>query len=206
MHSSPDSRTTRKKPDSLAFLDWHHLSAEPEDVRAEVERRKHVVAETVSLFVFFEDEPQQIRLNSEILSDAKEMRFHSDGDVRSWHLTLGSKINFARVQCYQCRSRIGCKHVEDVLRYARLRNSITADARLVDVCDRQLGSQTTRRRMSEANIKRTELNRAAARERLARDRKERTSIVHSSTYSEGARLLWLACADEREYCFREDLA
>jgi hypothetical protein len=175
-------------------------------------RRKRVEC-VMELYVFLEDNPLSVKLNSALLAEIKSMRFGSAGDLHSWKMTVGLILATMRRACGQCRPMVAfqrlatCIHAEQLERAARLKNAGDNDHHLISDYEAQLGSHTRRRRMNQKHLARAQFERVAARQRIDAAGNERRSIVHRASYAEAIELfdrnVRLSGHRTREEVFRE---
>lgn len=175
----------------------------------EVHARRKAVERALELYAFIKNDALRVKLNSALLAEAKEMRFGSGRNLRDWFTDIGNVLGRMRRACGQCRPLAGggetCQHAEALERAATLKLIKKSAGQLADVCDRQLGSATTRQRMPKAVIRKTEANRANARAAFAKASEERNSLIRRALYDEALDLFVICCGDQLAHCLGEDV-
>lgn len=197
LHDSPSAfPLLHHEPTAIAEID-------------EIHARRKAVERTLELYAFIKHDSLRVKLNSALLAEAKEMRFGSGRNLRDWFTDIGNVLGRMKRACGQCRPFVGggdtCQHAVALERAATLKIIKTSSGQLADVCDRQLGSATTRKRMSKPDIRKTEANRAQARADFNKASEERNSLIRRTMYEEALDLFVICCGNQLAHCLGEDV-
>lgn len=167
------------------------------------EQRRKAVEHAFGVYVMT-DADVRMKLNAAVLVTSKVLEAFSDErDLHNWRMTFGLKLTRMRNHCGLCRPRLArCEHAESLVRHAQLHSILGNCRSAITTYDRQLGSQTTKRRMSEAAVSKVKQMRTSAHVTEAKATTELRSLVHRSSYQDAHDLFVLACGDEKTlaYC------